>query len=191
MNGAELFRWKLCFGDPTFIGWLLTGIYLLIGMFALRRSYKLAECSGEWFAMGALMLFFSFNKQLDLQTLISDVGRWIATSLGLMEQRHLFKIFFMLAMVLCIVLTIWYLRKTVLVFFRQFKLTVVGLAGFIIFIILRASSFHLFSDGFNLFLTNVYFFSILELNSLLIILFSTINYYKLAERKILRANVRC
>ena len=72
------------------------------------------------------MLFLSMNKQLDLQTLITDTGRWIAVNIDLMEERHIFKICFIFIMLTSILTVAFKYRKGIFKFSKLFETTVIG-----------------------------------------------------------------
>jgi len=121
------FRWTPTIGDPTFVGWLTVAAYFLVGALCLRafmaeksgksrpylasifalvrvmkRSWPApplpARRAGIWLVISGLMFALGVNKQLDLQTLLTDLARALAHYQGWYDDRHPIQIFFILLM---------------------------------------------------------------------------------------------
>lgn len=80
------FRWRLEIGDPTFMGWFTVSAYLLAALLALRAWHR--QRDGLWIAVAVGMVALGVNKQLDLQSLFTDIGRVASHHLGWYEQRR-------------------------------------------------------------------------------------------------------
>lgn len=173
---TEVYRWRLGIGDPTIEGWLICTLYFIGFILSFKKSINVKVNSTvshkTWTFISLTLLFLSLNKQLDLQTLISDTGRAIAINLELMEQRHIFKRVFILVVALCGIIFLIKYKENVVSFNKNYHLAFVGMTTLITFVFLRAISFHIFSDTFNNMLENIYFFKALELTSILILLLS-------------------
>lgn len=114
MNPTNDGRWHLVFGDPTLLGWLTLAAYLLAGLTCWRahRSCRFgarmllnaspAEARHQerlahwWVGLGALMILLGLNKQLDLQTLLTEVGKDMALAQGWYAGRKQVKLAFVL-----------------------------------------------------------------------------------------------
>jgi hypothetical protein len=100
-----------------------------------------------WTTLAALLLLLSINKQLDLQTLLTQIGRDLAKSQGWYEQRRIVQEWFIGGIVfggmagLCVIA--WLFRGC---FWRN-ALALVGMLILIRFVVIRAASFH-HVDGF-------------------------------------------
>ena len=96
------------------------------------------------------MILLGINKQLDLQSLFTEVGRQIARAQGWMDHRGIVQFWFIVtfgttamgAFVLVVII-----MKDL---FRRFALAFTGLFFSLSFIIIRASSFHHFDKMFGL-----------------------------------------
>ena len=83
-------EWHLGIGDPTPMGWFIAFAYLAACLacasvwVAERRASRLGRPGSPlfWSVLTVLMLLLGVNKQLDLQTLLNDIGRRIARSEG-------------------------------------------------------------------------------------------------------------
>jgi hypothetical protein len=143
-------RWRPEIGDPSFMGWFTVGSYFLCVIVALMaaRSKKKAERKvfSFWMIVALLMIFLGINKQLDLQSLFTEIGRQIAKKQGWMEERRIVQFWFIVLFGsvaiggFLLFAIIW--RD----FFRRFKLAWVGLFFILSFIVIRAASFHHFEE---------------------------------------------
>ncbi|MCU0777115.1 MAG: hypothetical protein MUF86_05540 [Akkermansiaceae bacterium] len=142
-------RWRPTIGDPSLMGWLTVAAYglaAIIAFFAARRAGRapgLATGSrATWLMVSALMTFLCLNKQLDLQSLFTDIGRVVAYQQGWYEDRREFQKWFVMGALGASCLTA---LVTIIVFHRFWRnhfLLAFGLAFMITFIGVRAISFH-------------------------------------------------
>lgn len=131
------------------MGWLTVVVYALAAFTAFAaarrggRAVGLASGSrGMWLMVATLLSFLCLNKQLDLQSLLTDIGRIFAWQQGWYQERREYQKGFVFGVLAISLLT------TVLLFFiyRQFWLKHFllssGLAFLLTFIVVRAISFH-------------------------------------------------
>jgi len=89
----------------------------------------------------AMMVFLGLNKQLDLQSLLTEAGRILSFKLGWYEQRREFQKWFMIALLAAASIG----ALSTLIFFRGFwkqhLLLLSGLFLLVTYIALRAASF--------------------------------------------------
>ena len=137
--------WSPSIGDPTWIGWITVVGYLSAAIFSLRlggvRKFKKVERI-FWSAAGVGLLFLAVNKQLDLQSAITAIGRCHAQLQGWYDDRRAIQIDLILGLVFVSLfasaLLMWMLRGTL-------HRTGIGLAGIFIitsFVLVRAVGFH-------------------------------------------------
>lgn len=142
-------EWQLGIGDPGWGGWLIVALYVLTGLLALfvarRASFPKPSRGREqlfWHLLGASMLLLAVNKQLDLQTLLTDAGRCLAQMQGWYEARRIvqagFIVAVMIGMLILFAVTCRALRGTL----ARNGLAVVGLVFVLGFVIIRAAGFH-------------------------------------------------
>ncbi len=152
-------RWHFEFGDSTPIGWLVFMAYALAAFACLRAARacvaernRLAICqrggfaehrlSRWWFAVAALLAVLAVNKQLDAQTLLTELGRDIAQSQGWYETRHHVQKAFIavlgLGMAATVAVFMWWLRSVV----SRLLVPALGIAVLGFFVLLRAAGFH-------------------------------------------------
>ena len=154
MNIAEFLsqiRWRPQIGDPSFMGWLTVVAYgvaaVLCFIAALHHSdiAALGKTRRErrmWVSIAVLMLFLCINKQLDLQSLFTDVGRVLARQEGWYDQRRIVQRWFVLgaasAGALMLAVFAWKIRYIL----RERIVLLFGLTSLLTFIVIRAASFH-------------------------------------------------
>lgn len=152
-------RWHLAIGDPTAVGWLVFVAYALcaltcwrayrscrFGQYALARSVpsesvRLRRVALWWLCMAVLLSLLAINKQLDLQTLMTEVGRDLALAQGWYADRQRVQVTFIailgLAFASATLALAWWLRSVM----RRIALSVIGLTVTLSFVLLRAAEF--------------------------------------------------
>ena len=95
------FNWVPGIGDPTFGGWVTVVLYLLACLscwktaeVVLRRDLNGQSDSRVWLALSIAFFFLGINKQMDLQSAMTELGRMVAFSGGWYEQRRTVQIYF-------------------------------------------------------------------------------------------------
>ena len=160
-------RWKPGIGDPTFAGWFTVAAYL--GTAALSVVAAWTERSepgrpselaanprtgsrlpvstrpidrGFWWIVAALLLALGINKQLDLQTALTHLGRDLARAQGWYNVRRPAQRAFIVAIALGGVTGLaafgWFFRRSVA---RNYA-ALAGLVFLLAFVLIRAASFH-------------------------------------------------
>ena len=159
MTGADD-RWHPGIGDPTIMGWVtvvayFTAAYLCFsayrtscfGMQALREVAPLEAqhqraLSRFWLGLCALLLLLGVNKQLDLQSLFTEVLRDMAHAQGWYGERRRYQFVFVVSIALAgtgaAAVLAYYLRQIV----RRVALAIIGVCTLVSFVVIRAASFH-------------------------------------------------
>lgn len=142
--------WLPGIGDPSPVGWFTVVAYLgaawlcwrLVSKSGLQRTPMPPERQRLWWLMAASMAFFGINKQLDLQTAFTEIGRAVAQSGGWYEQRHKVQVAFIALIGLAggvgLGVLAWVSRPLT----RSRALALGGLVFLASFIVIRAASFH-------------------------------------------------
>jgi hypothetical protein len=144
-------QYLISFGDPTVIGWVITIAYFVSAFLcwhagqAYKKNHPKARWSQDfllWVGISLLLILLGINKQLDLQILISDLGREIAEKNGWYGRRREAQAVFMgfigLSGVLSAGVFSWWMRGRI----REFRLVILGLMLLIAFVLIRAASFN-------------------------------------------------
>jgi hypothetical protein len=119
--------WSPTIGDPTLMGWVTVAAYFLTSWLCLRafrlekrgpprpllptiaalfrvmkkhwpRPPAPARRAALWLLLFAIMFALGINKQLDLQTLFTEIGRSVSRSGGWYEERRAVQGLFIAAM---------------------------------------------------------------------------------------------
>ena len=142
-------RWRPGIGDPTFMGWLTVAAYAIAAFTALLAARRAGRAPGTtrgsrgmWLLVAAFMALLCLNKQLDLQSLLTDIGRHISWQQGWYKERREFQKWFVLG-----VLGISFIVTLLCIvryrdFWKRHFLLAAGLASLSTFVVVRAVSFH-------------------------------------------------
>ena len=156
MLGCALEKWQPGIGDPTILGWVTVLIYavtaVLTCVIVVLAPFPDESHQRErifWFGLFMILCALGINKQLDLQTLVTAVGRCLADAQGWYEDRKAVQVEFILSLVACacglMLWFFWLLRGT----WRRSTVPMLGLGLLIGFVLVRATSFQNIDTGFG------------------------------------------
>lgn len=145
-------NWTPGIGDPTFIGWFTVIAYFTASLACFRLQRRLFKIKNKaplilkeqkiW-GMFALILFcLCLNKQLDLQTAMTEFFREMALDQGWYRIRFLFQVAFIAALTLALPVSGWYVYRFSIPYPQAVKRAGMGLGFIAFFILIRAASFH-------------------------------------------------
>ena len=143
--------WRPAIGDPEPIGWIITFSYFIAGAFCVSAGRQQRTVSFRriglgypwfWFGLAGFMFALGFNKQLDLQTLLIQIGRNIAMRGGWYGDRNSIKsvIVFLCAVIALPILFAW--MCAVCNRGRSYIMACVGVIVLLAFVAIRALSFN-------------------------------------------------
>lgn len=160
-------HWRPGIGDPTFMGWFTVFAYLAVAILAGRAWHLKKERIWLFVALG--MLALCVNKQFDLQSLFTDIGRAIAWHQGWIEKRRAVQKIFVLGVVAAGGLFgCWFVWRF-WSFWKRHLLLAGGLVFLGTFIVVRAISFHHFDSILKLSFAGMKVNWILELGGIALI----------------------
>ena len=138
-------------GDASLTGWTICFGYGLAGVLCVHRCghvMRLGSFSVRfralalWGLLAALLLALGLNKQLDLQTTLTRFGRALAFEQGWYQHRRVVQALVIGGLGLAAATaTIWMLWKTRQAS-RRARVAVLGATALVMFVVLRAISFH-------------------------------------------------
>lgn len=141
--------WSPGIGDPTIWGWLTVVAYFSAATLSMRAARR-AQFSGRhwqrestfWIIMAFLMLGLGINKQLDFQSLLTEIARMMAKEAGWYGHRRTYQsaaiLFLATGGGVAMSLAAFTLRESA----AEIKLSAIGLCALVSFIVIRAASFH-------------------------------------------------
>lgn len=152
MNQGLIGNWSPGIGDPSVGGWLTVLLYLaaacsvwrLLRTWRARGDTATAQHNETWFwkALLAALVVLGVNKQLDLQSALTEIGRILSNQQGWYENRRQVQEAF-IAGVAIMGLTV--LAAALHLIWRAPRATRWALVGgvcLIVFVTIRAASFH-------------------------------------------------
>ncbi len=144
-------RWEPKIGDPSVMGWLtvaacfVTAILCAAAARALRSHLPEAERGRQpavWWGAAALLVALGINKELDLQSWFTAVGRAVAERQGWIGQRReaqvVFIAVFTTTAAVSLAVAAWAIRRK----WREYGPLLLGVGFVLTFIVVRAASFH-------------------------------------------------
>ena len=171
------FNWSPGIGDPTPMGWLTVALYLGTAVVCWRITRRLRDsgtASGSealvWAAIAILFLALGINKQLDLQSAVTEIGRVLAHAQGWYDRRESVQLAFVAAFgAVCLSVALTFLvliRKAPAVTW----LAVLGTVVVLVFVAVRAASFHHIDRFIGTTVVGLRWNWILEIGGILIVL---------------------
>jgi hypothetical protein len=138
------FNWRPGIGDPTIGGWVTVVLYFL----AVWATWKAANRSflekekTLWRMISIMFIGLGVNKQLDLQSALTEIARIIAFDEGWYDQRRVVQIWFIVGVAtFCLLIALilsWFAYDTSL----PARLALFGTVLVLAFVLIRAASFH-------------------------------------------------
>lgn len=133
------------------MGWLTVAAYALAASLCLIAAWRSridespaagARLRRLWLGVATLMLFLCVNKQLDLQTLLTRIGRELAIRGGWYGNRRIVQFVFVVLVAAVAIAGFRFIVRGTRSILKERKLLLFGLCFLIVFIIVRALSFH-------------------------------------------------
>lgn len=149
MEALSQLTWRPGIGDPSIVGWLTVMAYAITAVLAYAAAKRAERVPGggrteytAWLLVTILMALLCVNKQLDLQSLFTDLGRVVARRQGWYWNRHEVLGWFVYAIGSAFLVTATILAVVFPRFWRRHALLGVGLVFLLCFIAMRALSLH-------------------------------------------------
>ncbi|MGH1486852.1 MAG: hypothetical protein ACRBCI_11570 [Cellvibrionaceae bacterium] len=182
--------WAPKIGDPSFMGWFTVFTYFCAFIISLKvcsiSKYIFARKRQRqvqlWYVITGLMFFLCINKQLDLQSLFTDVFREIFRATGLYEKRKEYQELFIIGILIAGILVSLAIFIELYQVIRKHLLAVIGIIFLMVFIFIRAASFHDVDSiiGYRFFGIKMNW--VLELSGIALILINGITLIKRKEK---------
>lgn len=164
-----IYGWSPGIGDPTVLGWFTVFAYFAAAILCLRAGMRDWRSARLWVALFFALIFLGINKQLDLQSLVTAIGRhWAMTHNWYAERQWVQYQFIVLVMFAALVFCVWALiavrRRS-----AALKGACTGLILLCAFIVVRATSFEHLSTFLGTEVLNLYWNHVFELGGIAII----------------------
>lgn len=129
-------------GDPTPIGYFTTLWYFVAASLCFRSSAIDRSSRRIWLALGVMLLLLCINKQLDIQTGFTEIGRRLAHSEGWYDARRSVQFYFVEILGLAGFLLSILLIRAARLKSASVRIAMVGAVALVVFVVIRAASFH-------------------------------------------------
>ncbi len=139
--------WRSSIANADFADWITVAAYLGTAFLARRAALRAAgHNSGPerrfWRATSVLLVFLAVNELLDLQTLLTIIGRAHAKAYGWYGDHRPVQFAFVIGLAAFALIAgtalLWWLRRA----HGAVRLALAGLGFLGLFILMRAASFH-------------------------------------------------
>jgi hypothetical protein len=139
--------WSPGIGDPSVMGWVTVAVYFFTAYRCFRlapgRDTKLVPYESHvWWSFVVILVALGINKQLDLQTALTEIDRILAREEGWYGERRIVQAAFLGSVaaisIVGIANVVWLTRKLPI----ATRVAVVGGVGVVTFVVVRAASFH-------------------------------------------------
>ena len=185
--------WSPGIGDPTFWGWTTVAAYFLAASLSVRsvRASQLVDPQWHsesvfWLILAVALFGLGLNKQLDLQTLLTELARAMAKEDGWYQDRRAYQeafIFIITALGAATILMILAgLRKSC----SEIKIAATGAIFVICFVVIRAASFHTVDALISSDFFGMTWNALLELPGILLVSGSALVYSQRTSRRNLK-----
>jgi hypothetical protein len=144
-------HWTPGIGDNTFVGFFTVAAYFSSSILCITYAVRMGRMPLSdqfvlqrrlWWGIAILLLLLGINKQLDLQTLITVVGRELAKQQGWYEKRRTIQVWFIVLVAGTGFFTLIFVGRVMHGMWQKNWLALVGLVILVCFILIRAASFH-------------------------------------------------
>jgi hypothetical protein len=143
--------WSPGLGDNHPVGWVTVAVYLVAAYAAARTAVKRIPVEAAdrrerlfWSGAALVLLILGINKQLDLQSLVTAIGRCHAQLAGWYDDRRAVQRTFILLVAVAGLVTLCGLTVSLRRILDRIWLALVGLVFVCLFVVIRAASFHHF-----------------------------------------------
>jgi hypothetical protein len=181
LNPGLIGNWSPGIGDASLGGWLTVLLYAIATWFVWRllRNWKTPntriERREQWFwrILFVGLVFLGINKQLDLQSAFTEIGRIMADQQGWYADRRRLQMAF-IAGILIMGVTLFVLTLHLVWGAPASTLwALLGGSGLVVFVIVRAASFHHVDIALGHRFSGLRINWLLEMGTLLVIIWSS------------------
>lgn len=142
--------WSPGVSDPTPVGWLTVAAYFSTAIVCLVAAWRSSgnepkNCGSDrlyWIIIAALFMLLSVNKQLDIQTLMTELAREWAKADGWYSQRRYYQKLFLLGLACLLAMVLSAAAHIVRQRPLPLRAALLGLTLTCSFVLMRAASFH-------------------------------------------------
>ncbi len=169
-------RWHAGIGDASIFSWVTVAFYVLAAARCVVKANASKKFGGYyqfWIYLAVFLLLLAINKQLDLQSWLTELVKDNALVNGWYQYRRRAQIAFIVALGFGMLVALLSIRVFLAHSWRHNKLTWVGIILLCTFIFMRAASFHHFDIFINQPVFGLKINVLLEVGAILLIILGT------------------
>ncbi len=181
------------FNDSTFLGWLTTGLYVAASTLCViaarwpargRPSPQPARqrIAGFWILVGVVLFVLAVNKQLDLQTVLTEKLRDMAEGGGWYGKRRMWQFMFVVMAAAGLTGAFWGVHRLLGRHWRSHRLALAGVALVGAYLLLRIVDIERMGEMTNLPLSATHVRTVVEWAGLLCLAAAAWRHAVLCER---------
>lgn len=142
MQAARGIDWTPTIGDPTVAGWLTVVSYAVATWFCYKCTQADWRNRHVWAGLTIFEFVLGVNKQLDLQVLFTEVGRYLAKQEAWYQDRREVQLIFIVTMAALFALLIAIIHFRTRARPTAVRIALLGASIELVFVAMRAASFH-------------------------------------------------
>ncbi|QBX33482.1 hypothetical protein E4191_01190 [Paracoccus liaowanqingii] len=137
-------QWSPQIGDPELTGWVTVLAYAVAALLSGLVWRRLADDPLRifWGVLVVLLAFLAVNKQLDLQTVLTEAGKCLSRAQGWYDDRRVVQVAFIGTLLIVLLMAMGVLMAVLRGRIAQNALALAGLILVLGFVMLRAVSIH-------------------------------------------------
>jgi len=191
MNSVPQINWTPTIGDPSFMGWFTVAAYFITAVISFKLYLSSDQLFSDevvkkqktfWLLVTLIMLFLGVNKQLDLQSLLTAIGKYYAHRDGWYEDRRFFQISGIIGIISTLLIGVSVFSYKMRAILKTNSLAIAGLCFLLLFVAIRATSFHHMDIVINTAVFGVRMNWVLELFGIFLVAISAVSLLN-KERK--------
>ncbi|WP_228242925.1 hypothetical protein [Porphyrobacter sp. GA68] len=181
------YDWRQNLAGADFADWFTVAAYglaIAAAMVAARgaRAHERTQDGLFWHFVALALGFLAANELLDLQTLLTALGKQAALNEGWYDQRRVVQMWFILALLIGALLggaaIVWLTRRSQ----AAIRLAIGGLAFIAVFVLVRAASFHHTDEWLGRDLSLIDYGTAQEVTGIALVAFAAVLYRRALAR---------
>lgn len=162
--------WSPRIGDPTVMGWITVVGYFAATLASFVAARVRVRDRGFWVFLTLVLLLLGVNKQLDLQSALTAIGRCVAQVQGWYDDRRQVQLLFILGLLVVSGLVMTFAAVRMAPHLKRVGVALFGFGMLVTFVAVRAVGFHHFDTLLGMRVLGARMNWILELGGITLIL---------------------
>lgn len=184
-----IYGWSPGIGDPTAVGWITVAAYLLGSALSARaalmaRKRRRGREKAFWWLSAAALLLLAINKELDLQSLLTAIGKHYAITQGWYDNRRVVQLGFIVLVGAAGLGTALLMLRLARKGSSAVRAGLVGLVLIGSFVVIRAASFHKIDHWLGTGALGLRWNWVLELSGITVVALAALSYVRGKRRRI-------